>query len=293
MSGYLFDNVVIIGVGFVGGSMGLALKRRDLARKVRGIGPNREGLERAMAVGAIDSYTLDLKGGVVTADLVIVATPVGMIVPVVDTIAPFLKRGAVVTDMGSVKSEIARKCDEIMREGTYFVGGHPMIKSDKTGAESASANAFLRARYIITPTLHTAISALTSVTALVESLGASCELMDPDEHDRTVAIAGHLPHVMSAALLHTFGVSSINLPKLPEMTAASFDDMTRASESSAEYQRDICLTNSAALTAVIDDCIGNMERLKDMIAREDGKGLREFFDRARQIRRESEERKPR
>ena len=198
-----FNRVVIVGVGLIGGSLGMALCRRGLAREVVGTGSEPENLRLALELGAIHRFTVSTAGAVAGADLVIIATPVSATIPVLLELLPHLSGGAVVTDVGSTKGEVVREAERAVRPGISFVGGHPMSGSEKTGVRGADPYLFENAFYIITPTPRTPPAALESVRKLAGGVGARVLEMNPEEHDLAVSAVSHLPHLTAAALVNT------------------------------------------------------------------------------------------
>ena len=236
------DCVAIIGVGLIGGSFGMALKKRGLANRVIGVGRNPERLKMAVELGAVDEWTTDLAAGVRDADLIYVSTPVGMELDFIRSAAKHAKPGCVITDAGSTKAEICRGVD-----GPRFVGGHPMAGSEETGVEAANPALFINAAYVLTPTKRTNPDALALVRGLAEAVGSRVIVMDPETHDRCVAVISHLPHLLAIALVSLAEDRSTRDPQVLELIAGSFRDMTRVAGSSPELWRDICMTNADAI----------------------------------------------
>ena len=280
----IFGTIAIVGVGLIGGSLGMAVKRYGLTDKVVGIGRSEQKLMRAKILGAIDDYSLDASEGVLDADLVIVCTPVRTIVPTVESFAEKLKDGAVVTDVGSTKREIVELCEILMPEGRFFIGGHPMAGSEQAGVEAAFPDMFRGATYVLTPTPDTSISALGSLTALIDAIGANLEIMSPEQHDGAVAIISHLPHAISSALLQAAMESERSSGKTFRLAAGSFRDLTRISDSSPEIWCDICNTNADYLTDAICSMQNHLEMFKEILASKDEAAIRSYFEQAQGIR---------
>lgn len=289
----IFDTITIAGVGLIGGSLGMAARHYAIARRVIGIGRNEQRLMKAKLLGAIDEYHLDHARGVSEADLFIVATPVRTIIPTIKAVASSLKPGAVITDVGSTKKEVVQQAQQVIPRSCSFVGGHPMAGSEKSGIEAASHDMFIGATYVLTPTEQTSIEAIQKMSRFVESLGARVEVMSPEDHDATVALISHLPHIISAALLHT-----VTKPRIPEhqgsehmssnwvfrLAAGSFRDLTRISDSPPEIWRDICLTNAEKIAIAIDILKHYLNQIQKAITTDDEDGILKFFEEARQIR---------
>ena len=230
--------VAIIGVGLVGGSIGIALRERGVARKVIGIGRSQASLRTARRVGAVDATTVDMVKGVAEADLVIVCTPVGRVVEDVRTAAKFSREGTLFTDAGSTKQTIVARLEaEPLPNNCRFLGAHPMAGREKTGAVNADANLFEGRVVVITPTPQTQATDFDKVSKLWTELGSVVVRMSPEEHDKAVAETSHLPHAAAVAL-------SASLPEeLYRMTGTGFRDTTRLASGSPELWRDIFREN--------------------------------------------------
>ena len=280
----IVDTIAIIGVGLIGGSIGMAAKARGLARRVIGIGRDQRKLHRAVELAAIDSYTTDLLGGAAEADLVFVCTPVMAVVPVIQAIGGVLKEGAIVTDVGSTKTEITHGADAALPPGRSFVGGHPMAGSEADGVESALPYLFLGATYVITPTPATDVRALNTLVHFAESIGCQVILMSPEEHDASAAIISHLPHVISAAILRQAQEEQDQTGKVFELAAGSFRDMTRVSSSPPEIWVDICMSSKKAITNAIKHFEEILEEVRQQIEAGDARAIEKLFVEARQLR---------
>jgi len=283
-SDFLFETIAVVGVGLIGGSLGMAAKRRGLAGRVIGIGRTEQKLMRAQILGAIDDYTLDLDNGASDADLVIICTPVGLIVPTIQRMAAALKTGAIVTDVGSTKREVAHAAEPLIPEGCHFIGGHPMAGSDKSGVSAAFPDLFLNATYVLTPTQHTDLAALGKLTTFAESIGANAVTMTPQQHDAAVAITSHLPHAMAAALLHVAAKHHRDAGNTLKLAAGSFRDLTRVAGSSPELWRDICLTNADSLCEAVELFQNALETFKKTLQAGNEDEVQQFFEEAAGIR---------
>ncbi len=279
-----FDTVAIVGVGLIGGSLGMAARKKGLATKVIGIGRSEPKLMRAKILGAVDEYSLDLEHGAREADLVIICTPVRTIVPTLQKMVMHLKDGAVVTDVGSTKREIVRDASAIVPAARYFVGGHPMAGLEQAGVERAKADLFENATYVITNAEDTNLGALGKLTEFAEGLGARVEVMSPQEHDAAVAVISHLPHAISAALLHLAADTQRRTGKTFRLAAGSFRDLTRISDSPPELWSDICATNSDFIVHTIMGLREVLDTLASALKAEDDALVQGFFEEARDIR---------
>lgn len=274
-------NVAIIGVGLIGGSFGMALKKRGLAGTVTGIGRNPERLQKAVDLGAIDSWTTDVTSGVKDADLVYVSTPVGLELEFIQKAAQFAKPGCIITDAGSTKTHICKGADSL---GISFVGGHPMAGSDAAGVEAAEPDLFVNAAYVLTPTETTNPNALATMKNLVESIGSRVVILDPETHDRCAAIISHLPHLMAAALVSLAQKQSIKDPQILDLIAGSFRDMTRVAGSPPNLWRDICLTNVVGIREAAEDFNRVLAEGLAAVESSDAEALEDWFGKAKQRR---------
>jgi len=278
------DTIAIIGVGLIGGSIGMAAKARGLARRVVGIGRSTQKLRRAQELAAVDVITTDMPAGVAEADLVFVCAPVLAIVPVIEAIAGSLREGAIVTDVGSTKTDITRGAEAVLPEGRYFVGGHPMTGSEAAGVEAAVPYLFLDSTYVITPTGSTDIGALQTVVRFAEGLGSQVMLMSPDQHDRSAAVISHLPHVLAAALLRLAAEQQASSGKVFELAAGSFRDMTRVAASPPQIWRDICLSSKESIAAAIGRFEELLAEVRGQVEAGDPEAVEKLFSDAQNLR---------
>ena len=239
-------NITIIGVGLLGGSIGLGLRANSCNSRITGYGHRRQSLERAVEFNAIDRYSLDLADAVQDADLVILCTPVGLFAPILQELAPLLKPGVIITDVGSTKRSVVRLAAELIPDNVHFVGSHPMAGSEKRGVEYARADLFHGAMCILTPTAATDPKSLSLVEAFWHSLQMRLIRLSPEEHDAAVADISHLPHVLAAALLSMQAQSALPL------SGKGFLDATRIASGDAALWRDIILDNRDNLKAGLD-----------------------------------------
>jgi len=279
-----FNCVAIIGVGLIGGSFGMALKKHRLAGSVIGIGRNPDRLQRAVELGAIDRWSLDASAGVRGADLIYIATPVGLELDFVQRVLPSAKPGCIITDAGSTKAEICRGADVLVKDRAAFVGGHPMAGSEAAGVEAARADLFEDTTYVLTPTVHTDSEALEKMHHIVEGIGARPLAMDPEIHDRCAAVISHLPHVIAAGLTLLAQEESAANPQVLELVAGSFRDMTRVAGSPPVLWRDICLTNTKAIKDAVDEFRRLIDQAVALMEGGDAQALEDWFGAAKIVR---------
>ncbi len=195
--------VAVVGVGLIGGSIGIALRERKLAKKVIGIGRRQVSLRIARRVGAVTNTTIDPAKGVAEANLVVVCTPVGRIVEDVRRVAEHCPKGTLITDVGSVKQPLVDALDEGLARDCRFLGSHPLAGSEKSGPANAQGDLFEGKVAIVTPTANTRAEDYDLVEGFWESLGSVVVKMPAEEHDRALALTSHLPHMAAAALATT------------------------------------------------------------------------------------------
>lgn len=232
-----WDTVAIVGVGLIGGSIGLALRQRNLAKTIVGIGRRQSSLRAARRVGAVTHTTIDLNKGVAEAELIVVCTPVGQIVDHVRQAAQHCPERILITDAGSTKQAIVAALDGGLGHGCRFLGGHPLAGSDKAGAVNASAELFEGRMAILTPTKNTRAEDFDLLEQFWQSLGSVVIQMPPEEHDTAMALTSHLPHVAAAALVLTMPEKYLRL------TGTGMLDTTRVAGGDPELWRQIVAQN--------------------------------------------------
>jgi prephenate dehydrogenase len=269
----------IMGVGLLGGSIGLAVKSTSSTCKMIGYGHRLETLERARLAGAIDEIAVDPAAAVRESDLIILCTPVSIFERLLQQIAPALRPGALVTDVGSTKRTICRVAARILPAGVHFVGSHPMAGSERRGVEAARADLFRNALCITTPTSQTDSGALREVESFWQSLGMRITRIDPDAHDHLLAVASHLPHALAAALVLTQPDQAFPL------AGKGFLDATRIAAGDGALWRDIFLDNADNLRSALTRLRQNLDRLESMLDPAHAEQLRHWLDSAAQKRR--------
>jgi len=279
-----WNRVSLVGVGLLGGSLGLALKRRRLARTVVGYVRRAASVAECRKAGAVDLATRDLAAAVAGADLVVLSTPIAQMRPLVERLLPSIKPGAVVTDVGSVKGSLVAELEgQVARSGAHFVGSHPMAGAEKTGVSAARVDLFVNAVCVVTPTRGTHRPALQRVEALWKSVGARVVRLSPGLHDELVSRTSHLPHVVAAELANF--VLRPRQPKAqPTLCANGFRDTTRIASGSPEMWRDIALANRKNLSGALGEFIAELREFQRLLRRGDAEGLSAFFIQAKRRR---------
>jgi prephenate dehydrogenase len=290
-----FKQVAIVGVGLIGASLGLILRRKRLADRVVGIGRRVDNLKTAVEMGAIDRYVADPKDGVRGADLVILATPVDTYERHLKDWAHCLTAGAIVSDVGSVKGTLVEQAEAAMPAGVHFVGAHPIAGKEKTGAAAGTDQLFMGARCILTPTKQTDKAALERIRQLWQETGSIVLDMDPHLHDQILGAVSHLPHVVAFALMNA--LAELRDRRLPALDLAGHSggglrDTTRIAASSPEMWRDIFLWNRDNLVAFIECYEQALTDLKQVIAAGDAAGIEKALERAKAERDKLNQRPP-
>lgn len=282
-----FKQAAIVGVGLIGGSLGMVLKRQALAGSIVGIGRRVENLKTAVELGALDRFVIDAKEGIRDSDLVILATPVDTYERQLKDWAAALRPGTIVSDVGSVKGPLVGRVEDLMPEGVHFVGAHPIAGKEKTGVAAGSPDLFRGARCIVTPTQRSSSPAVRAVRELWETAGSTVISMDPFVHDRVMGAVSHLPHVAAFSLIAALGeIQEQMVPDVDLMTygGGGLRDTTRVAASSSEMWRDICLWNRDNLIKMVEAYERHLAHFKRLIETSDGPGLEKAMGRAKEIR---------
>jgi len=277
-----FHRVAIVGLGLIGGSWGLALKKQGFSGRRVGC-DQPETLKRAMALGAVDEGAADLAAAVRDADLIIVATPVGVILELLSRLKGFTSPRALVTDVGSTKRLICQRAREVFGDEPLFLGGHPLAGKERSGLEHAQASLFENARYVLTPLApeHRSDARVEAFSSLLEVMGARPYWSDASSHDRAVAFLSHLPQLLSTGLASLITAESAEERLSLELAAAGFRDVTRLAESPYSVWRDICLTNIENIQRALEALIEKLESMKMHLS---DRGLEREFKQALKLR---------
>lgn len=279
-----FNKVAIIGVGLIGGSLAMAMRQKGLCGQITGIGRKMENLVAAKKLGVVDSFTQDIEDGVKDADLVIAAVPVLKTVEVIKRAAPHLKPGALVTDVGSVKSAIVDGVEAVIPEGVHFVGAHPIAGTENSGVAAAFPELFVGHKCILTPTESTDKNALAAVRKIWQEAGATVVVMDAEVHDWILAATSHLPHIIIYNLVSAVGDTANRRGDIMSYSAGGFKDSTRIASSPPEIWSDICGMNKAYILENIENFQKRLEAIKKFIQAGDLTSLTREFTKAKEFR---------
>ena len=263
--------ITIWGVGLIGGSIGLALKKNGFQGQRVGLGRNIGRLENALARDAVDVVTTEMEDGIRESDLVVLCTPVELIPLLVQRIAESVapEQRIVLTDAGSTKSVLVKSVEECLQvhgsDTLSFIGAHPMAGSHETGVDAACATLFENAKCILTPTENSDPNALQLVKSLWEFIGAVPYFLSPETHDQLIGAASHLPHLIASILTNTVANVETEEGKALDFTATGFRDSTRIAAGSPDLWTGIFTQNSDALLALIEDIVANLMEFKTLL----------------------------
>lgn len=276
--------LVIFGVGLIGGSVALALKKQYPNLHIVGIGRRPSHLQPALALGIIDEASADIASALQAADVVLIAAPVAQTPDILKSIAPHLATKTVVTDVGSTKSDILLNAKNILGDQfQQFIGAHPIAGAEKSGASAAMIDLYQGKNVVLTPTQETADWVKQTVEQLWKDCGANIHFMEAAAHDEIFASVSHLPHVLAFALVEDIA-NHPNAEQLFYFAASGFRDFTRIAGSHPEMWRDISLANQSALLTALDTYLVTLNHMRTLLAQKDGAGLMALYERASQAR---------
>lgn len=275
----LFRRVAIVGVGFMGASLGKAIKKKGLARHIVGIGHHEDSLKEALNGGAIDEWTLDFNKGIIGADLIVLATPVNTILDFIETLGKEHRRGCIITDLGSTKAMIVERAEKVLHHSLLFVGSHPLVGSEKKGPGSATAQLFEGGVCIMTPTDKTNRLAREKVKQFWSQLGSSVKFMPPYEHDEVLAYISHLPHLTAFALMKAIPDNFL------DHATQGLKDATRVASSDPQVWRDIVFSNHKSILKALDEAVQVLAAMRKAIVARERDVLMDIFKQSK-IKRE-------
>lgn len=279
-----WEKITLVGVGLLGGSLGLAIKERRLAYRVEGFVRRPESVAECEQAGVVDKAETDLGRAVADADLVILCTPIAQMAGLAARMAPALKRGCIVTDVGSVKASVVEALEPVMAgAGAHFIGSHPMAGAEKIGVNFARSALFTGATCAITPTANTRPEVLARLEAFWKALGTRPLRLSPEVHDDLVSRSSHLPHVVAAELAN-YVLSPVHPREQGMLCANGFRDTTRIASGSPEMWRDVSLANRRNLARVLGVFIEDLQEFRLALENQDAKAIDEFFAQAKQRR---------
>ena len=278
------NQITILAPGLIGGSLAKALKANGFTGEIVGWGRRESSLNKALELGVIDRYSLDLTEAVTGADLIVIATPTLIAADMLKQLAPIVNEEVIITDVASVKGNLLMVAKEAF--GTVppnLVLGHPIAGSEKSGVVAAKADLFVNHRVILTPTEETNPRALETVKSLWQSIGAALVEMPVDEHDKVLAATSHLPHILAYTLVDALAGNS-EQQNIFRFAAGGFRDFTRIASSDPTMWHEISLANRDALLTMIDAFSGQLGDLREAIAAGDSEKILGCFSRAKAAR---------
>lgn len=286
MSKPLFGKVALLGVGLIGSSMAHAMRRGGLAGHIAGYARRAETQEAAKKVGFADSIHSDAVSAVRDADLVVLATPVGSFGALAKEISSALKPGAIVTDVGSVKTAVMRDVGPHIPEGVHFIPAHPIAGTEQSGPEAGFAELFDNRWCILTPPPGTDPAAVEKLKEFWQRCGSNVDVMDPKHHDLVLAITSHVPHLIAYNIVGTADdLEAVTQSEVIKYSAGGFRDFTRIAASDPTMWRDVFLNNRDAVLEVLGRFSEDLSALQRAIRWGDGDALFNLFTRTRAIRR--------
>jgi cyclohexadieny/prephenate dehydrogenase len=281
----VFNKVCIIGLGLIGGSIGLSLKRLNSSSQVVGYAKTKSTLKRAVERGLVDKVEENLINAVNDADFVILATPLSMFKSIIGEISPFLKEGCIISDTGSAKLSVIKELKNIIPGNIEFVPGHPIAGTEESGPDSGFAELFDNRWCILTPTEDNTSNAIHLVKKFWESLGSKVEIMEPSHHDKVLAITSHIPHLIAFNIVGTANnLANVTEKEVVKYSAGGFRDFTRIAASDPKMWSDIFTYNSEAVLEMLELFSNDLAKLKDAVKKKDSDLLFSNFEKTRAVR---------
>jgi prephenate dehydrogenase len=279
-----FRKITIVGVGLLGGSLGLAIKKLRLGDEVVGFVRRASSIPECKKAKAVDTCTRDLQEAVADADLIVLCTPLAQMLPLLKEMLPSIKRGAIITDVGSVKATVVKELESLTaKAGAHFIGSHPMAGAEKTGVAAARAGLFGNAVCVVTPTTRSNPLALKKTEQFWTAVGARVVRLSPELHDQLVSRSSHLPHV-AAATLANLVLDPAHPKSQPLLCANGFRDTTRIASGSPEMWRDIAMANHKNLSKALEVFIRDLKKIQNVLKKGDEKAAEKFFKLGKQRR---------
>ena len=280
----LIDHLSIIGVGLIGGSLARALRKAKLVGRITACNRSEATLKKAIKLGVIDDYSLNISEAVKGADVITIGTPLSVSEKILPEIADSISANAVLTDVGSVKGGIVSKARETLAEKiSNFVPGHPIAGTEKNGVEASIEDLFVGHRVILTPLKETSLKAHKLITIMWESVGAEVVDLDVKHHDEVLAATSHLPHMLAYALVDCLAGMQ-ERDEIFKYAAGGFADFTRIASSSPDMWHDICFSNREQLVRTLEIFSTHINHIKTAIEKSESDALLKVFRRAKEAR---------
>jgi len=280
-----FDTVCIIGLGLIGGSIGLSMKKNNFDSKIIGYAKTDKTLSRAVERGFVDDAEKNLVKAVNGADLIILATPLSTFKPIIKEIAPFLKKGSIVTDTGSAKFTVLEELKDLIPKEVEFIPGHPIAGTEESGPDSGFPELFENRWCILTPTKDNSEESVKRIKYFWELLGSKVEIMDALHHDKVLAITSHIPHLIAYNIVGTANdLANVTDSEVVKYSAGGFRDFTRIAASDPKMWSDIFTYNSEAVLEMLNLFSNDLIKLKESILKKDANMLFSCFEKTRNVR---------
>lgn len=282
---FLETRVLIVGLGLIGGSLALCIKKRHPNTIIVGSDINDEQCRLGKMLGIIDEVATSLEEEAIKADFIFLSTPVEVTQKLLYMLAALeLKDSCIISDTGSTKETIVAAASDLKAKGISFIGGHPMAGSHKSGVAAAKDILFENAFYLLTPENHIDSEHLDRLTLILEGTKSKFLVVSPSEHDYLTGVISHFPHVVAASLVHQAEHSSRDYQLITRLAAGGFRDITRIASSSPEMWRDITLQNKHVLLNLLDRWNKEMQKVAEMVASADAEMLYDYFHKAKCFR---------
>ena len=286
MTAPLFERLALIGIGLIGSSLAQVVRQKGLAKHIAISTRSEETLRRAEELGLGDSYSRDAADAADGADLVILCIPVGANEAVAKWIAPVLRSGTILTDVGSTKASVIEAVGPYVPNGVHFIPGHPIAGTEQSGPDAGFPTLFQNRWCILTPPAGTDAAAIAKLTEFWQACGSQVDTMDPEHHDKVLAIVSHLPHIIAYNIVGTADdLEAVTKSEVIKYSALGFRDFTRLAASDPTMWRDVCLNNKDAILEMLSRFSEDLSALQRAIRWGDGDKLFDLFTRTRSVRR--------
>ena len=280
-----FKKVCIIGLGLIGGSIGLAMKRSKISNQIIGFARSNSTLKRAIELGLVDKVKDNLEDAVNDCDLIILATPLSTFKKLVEEMSPFLKKDCIITDTGSAKLSVIEDLRGTLPNNVEFIPGHPIAGTEESGPDAGFAELFDNRWCILTPTEENSSNAIDLIKEFWESIGSKVEIMDPLHHDKVLAITSHIPHLIAFNIVGTANnLANVTEKEVVKYSAGGFRDFTRIAASDPKMWSDIFTYNSEAVLEMLELFSNDLAKLKAAVIKKDSDLLFSNFEKTREVR---------
>jgi len=276
--------ISILGMGLIGGSLAKSIHRSFPDWKIIGVDTNVQDLSRAKTDGVISEGRTSALRGVENADIIFICTPLSDIVKTVRKIIPVLKPGSVLTDVGSIKSEIITQLSDILPHHITYIGGHPMAGSEKSGYANSTAHLFENAYYILTPFAETSNTAVQTLSYILKNIGCIPIILSPLDHDKITGLISHLPHIIASGLVNLAQSEEDQHAYVRKLAAGGFKDITRIASSNPHMWTDICMANRGELINLINTYINILDSFRNLLDTQDRERMLRYFEKAKNYR---------